>query len=344
MKSLALAILPIMIFSFTHQADAQVSANRGSQAVVCYDQNKQIQSAELFDLYEARTFHGMKLQTWPAGTDFLTIAAEVAERLDHGKLGQIYIQELDNKHAVIRDLGFPEFIFTVESWKKYGYRDEMITSGASLKKTRDAKSLLVPSHCKVKQLSITVDQSEKTYVVSDIWDRLNEVNKAAYVLRSSVYHTLARSGGETDSEHARRTIGLAFSGYQFESVLAGVPEKFTFCSSAGDNPLYKLFAYENSEKKTVLQFLRFAGKDTATKSTMTVDRQAGPLADPKEFAGGASGMTFEQKGDLQIVSTFHNRSVAKKRIEFSIGERMDLFAVPEKMSLLNCVPGSFYKD
>lgn len=336
-------LLSSLLSLFLQPAHAQMSGLTGSQAVVCYGPNHEIQSAELFDLYEARQLYRRQMTAWPANTDFLKIAKEIALNLDRASLGLVTLQEIDSKQAVVRELIVPVAKLQVESWERKAPILEWVAKGTGLKKTNDAPSVLSPS-CKVKQLSTNVDSTDKTYVSTDIWEKLDPISQAAFIFREPLYRR-TRIAGAKNSEHARRTLGLAFSGYRFQSVLAGVPETFHYCASGlEDRPRYQMVAYEDPYGKTVMQFITFDGEKLFSKATITVDRQAGPLADPKQFLSGFSGLRFDQPADLDAVTSFKARLNRKKKVEFSMARRIVGQKIDSDYTKLSCVPARLYSD
>ena len=74
-----------------------------------------------------------------------------------------------------------------------------------------------------------------------------------------------------------------------------------------------------------------------SKSTVTVDRQDSPLADPKLPVGDDSGLRLDAPADTDPILNFQTLAIARKQIEFSLGRRVGVTGSTQLL-LVTCGP------
>jgi hypothetical protein len=199
------------------------SVGNGGNAVVCKDSSGKITSAELLDYYEARTE--------------LNFAIDLGDaKLDPGAKTKI---------------AFDRLKVTAPFWGNWmEYKASVFVSqqaefipNASLTPVQDSNQVAVPSGCEVIQLAIQKQVSlpnQKTYTVNkDLWDLLDNTNKAGLILHEIIY-TEALTAGAKDSVGVRYFNGL-ISSHQIDII-----------------DLYSLLQVE---RQVPLQYFEYQGHD-----------------------------------------------------------------------------------
>jgi len=155
--------------------------------------------------------------------------------------------------------------------------------GVGLRPINDANNAIIPTACELVQLAVYHDSNDKIYVAGDIWNHLNNTNKAALLVHEALYKKL-RMNGKNTSERARMAVGAVFAGHNLHSITEGVPDDATLCWS--EKTAEDRFAVYEQNQKAVFQFFRLNGKIPLTKTSLQTDLAFSPLA--KSLQGGIS--------------------------------------------------------
>lgn len=255
----------------------------GGNSVVCRNEQGQITSAEFLDIYEAKHMHSLTPRV--TGKGYLEIAREVAKRIQQGMPpGDPTIVGTESSDGVVTKKWFQiaDWIqpgnFLQEKVESIDARKKILTEGVALQPVNDFDLTIIPKDCKIEQTAVYRDNNGQIFVVGDIWEKLDELNKAALLVHEALYKSL-RGMGDRSSNRARLVIGFAFTNYDFKWVLDGVPSKDLFrCNSKDEAMDWRMLLYPYNEKWAVLQFLRIEGRQMITKAAMGVPMEITPLA------------------------------------------------------------------
>lgn len=190
MKSLKYSILiSIVLGQF---AFAGVVHGGGGSAVVCRDVDGSIQSAELLDLFEARS-KGLKL------VPEANLAASYGLFMDrwigyNGGVGADESETLLYNH--INDFLSKAFI---------------TGPGQKLPRLNDFTTGPIPQGCAFEQLAIFDDSEVRLFIDREIWNALNNQNRAALIGHELIYRNDRMLYGYSDSNKTRELVGRFFS-------------------------------------------------------------------------------------------------------------------------------------
>jgi len=163
----------------------------GGKSVVCRNSDGSIKSAELLDLYEGRIFY--KLNIPNSGIDSFILGQAKMETLAKGRSAQT----ATNFRSMFTG------IFA---------RKNILPTGVGLNPTEDSDHIITPRPpCYIEQLAIY--KQDELFIDGDIWNALNETNKAALIVHETLYKFF-RMFGETNSVRTRRHVAFVFSGIE----------------------------------------------------------------------------------------------------------------------------------
>ncbi|WPU63496.1 hypothetical protein [Peredibacter starrii] len=154
----------------------------GGYSVVCRDENNFILSAELLDIYEGKTIYKLEYPT--AGENF---AVDTLLTVAKYKMKEhtTFSSKLEKELALVDQ----NMLF--------------IPLGNELESTDDAFPVIKRRGCKFEQLANYTDEGE-LIVSQEIYDELDNVNKAAFRLHEAIYSLRRKSRGDETSEATRR--------------------------------------------------------------------------------------------------------------------------------------------
>jgi hypothetical protein len=195
---------------------AGVMNGGGGRGVVCRDSRGEIKSAELLDLWEARTLFGRTV---------LNISTPVWDQVESAF--QIlkdapYIPYFNPRPTEPRppanDIQL-DILRYRSSKLKPGAPSLVILRGVNLSDTPDSYEAAVPVGCKVEQIVNFMDAPDEPKILlnQDIVDKLSLTSQAALIVHEALYSEL-RDSGEKTSIRVRRAVGFAFSGGSFPSM------------------------------------------------------------------------------------------------------------------------------
>lgn len=169
---------------------AGVEHGNGGGSVVCRAADGSITSVELLDFYEQRQLLNLTRDMGPAGTSYKDKIHYVLDR--HADL------------APYRAKSWGEQADNFES-------EAVFLSGVVFDQLHDTGDIFIPSACTFEQVVVqqepTLPRDKRFKVNKDLWDRLDDENKAGLVLHEVIYRE-AITYGHTDSIATRYVNGL----------------------------------------------------------------------------------------------------------------------------------------
>lgn len=260
----------------------------GGSAVVCRAADGSVQSAELLDLFEGRIINGHSIGVDRA-RPYMEIAREVAVKIDKGGVGRDLTgvsRITDSSGATTTRMSLWGGDISLDSMK-WGLEAaakmvRMLPEGVALKPVSDYTSPIVPKNCAVEQLALFQDAPNRLLIVIDIWNKLDDLNKAALMIHETLYRNLRFSDKEADSNRTRLTVALAFTSYQFELGRMQLPARVHLCNSTDLDMSYRFALYASGDQ-VHYEFFRFNGKFGLTRETFKQPLK-GSILD-----GGSSG-------------------------------------------------------
>jgi hypothetical protein len=277
----------------------------GGSAIVCRDSAKNITSAELLDLWEARLIYGLSVNVDDPSLDHIGLAQKVARTLDEGGgLGDRtgLTTTTDSTGAIVDRrvtlVGGDVYSSTIQYTTDYATKImRLLPPGTILKLVEDYTSPIIPRDCAVEQLALFQDAANRLLVVEEIWSKLDKVNKAALLIHEALYSVL-RSSGEQNSDRSRRAVGLAFSGQQFPWVFGNLPQDFLLCSSMEPTPRFRMAIFESNGLATY-QFFHVEGKLQLSETIISTDISISPLVAPSHARHASLSIPFHNAPMLE---------------------------------------------
>lgn len=257
----------------------------GGNSVVCRSDDK-ITSAKLLDLYEAEALLGLEILQPAPGLSFLDIAKNAAKNIDAGGGGndQTAIQTIRDGQGRIIERSVlinpaVRYPWTESSVERIAKKMRLLPPGTALKPIDDSNNIILPRNCKIEQTAVYRDKTHEIFVDGDIWNHLDDTNKAALLVHEALYHQL-RQEGDSTSERTRQVVGNVFAGMKLQDVLSGIPNDVMVCFTDEESPKYRFAVYESSPGVNTYQFLTFDGRTMLTKASVKMNKEL-----PPEYAG-----------------------------------------------------------
>lgn len=155
----------------------------GGYSIVCRDtEGGPITSAELLDIYEGRVLYKR-----------------------HYEVNQNSVNDLiEQAKAKVAEFGF----FASKLQKEFLLIENntiFIPAGNELEPTEDAFPPIKKKGCKFEQLANYTNSGE-LLISSEIYDELDNVNKAALIIHEAIYSIRRKALGETTSQNTRRLV------------------------------------------------------------------------------------------------------------------------------------------
>ena len=305
MKSF-LAMTVLFLISNFAMASGTTIGNGGS-GIVCFDDNKKIISAQILDLWEGEALFNLK---------------PVDDSRDFLKIAEQKIATLKKVNVFGDSLSSPTKLFN--SFK-------FLPSGVPLQTTGDIDSILaVPQSCQFSQV-INYSSDGTIYVNSDIWNLLDNKNRAAFIVHETIYEFLRKSSrSETNSRRARKAVAYLFSNKSLEVQNTAELSPHTYCYSS-DLETEAVF-YETSEKRVILEFYKVLDHRTLDRSFVLLPETFTSMNDIKSQKFHISSQVTSSIDTFEI-RLFH---FSTDKFEFSISLK-DASANEEKQLVhLNC--------
>lgn len=174
-------VLMIMLSTVCYAGDK----GNGGLSIVCRNETNEIVSAELLDIYEGRVLAGRTYQ------------AKESMRF-------YFDQALERISAVP---GFAKII--KEKLEHVQISMSFIPHGNVLLPTDDAKPVVTKRGCTLEQLANFTHEGD-IYVSIEIFEKLDNLNKAALLIHEAVY-AARREFGDTDSLKSRKVVAELFA-------------------------------------------------------------------------------------------------------------------------------------
>lgn len=188
------SLMLIALTTLTPKAEGTGNeTGNGGNVVLCL-KNGAISSVELLDYYEATTYWGFHLD-----------------------LGELMLDPLQKVHNVLeRARRFhPETADELEKRAQGFFDDAILVSGVELTPVDDAGQYFLPVGCSLKQIAVQRPKEfpqDKTFLINkDIWDRLDNDQKAGLILHEIAYEKLL---------HEPTPFGLKSDQYPRDSRIA----------------------------------------------------------------------------------------------------------------------------
>lgn len=178
MKKKLVVLAGVLTFTSVMSFAWAGGVGNGGVSVVCRDAQKKIISAEVLDLYEGSVCYGKKYNN--------VLDAETKIELAQLKLAK-------NPHLLAR---FQDELANVRTIMHF------IPKGNSLTPTNDAFPKIIKDGCNFEQLANYTNDGE-LLISQEIYDELDEVNKAALFVHETIYANF-REDGDEDSQRARK--------------------------------------------------------------------------------------------------------------------------------------------
>lgn len=179
MKALGIILLMMSSLGFARDASAGDKGN-GGYSIVCRDDAGTITSAELLDIYEGRIIYKKSYEV---------NQSSVEELVNFGLSRIEYWGSFNSKVQKQIDLIEKNMI--------------MIPEGNELEPTDDAFPPIKKKGCKFEQLANYTNSGE-VLVSQEIFDHLDNVNKAAMFIHEAIYAIRRKTAGDTTSQISRK--------------------------------------------------------------------------------------------------------------------------------------------
>lgn len=254
MKNLLISLIVLNSLNILAQDKAGVDGG-GGKGVVCRDDNNQIISAELLDLYEGRVQYGISvpLSDEPVMDQVRNAIGYISE----GK-GENFKESLN---------------FTA---KLVNLKKRILPNGTGLEDIDDSHHVITTKDCAIEQLA-NFTKGNQVLIDGEIWNKLNNTNKAALIVHEALYKQL-RNYGATNSIRARKFVTLGFIELSSWDIKGSLPEDNKLECFTIDNgqdrafPWTKFWAYNDEEGELIFQFDYLDGGLMLSKSTIQIDQ------------------------------------------------------------------------
>lgn len=210
----------------------------GGKGIVCRDENKKVVSAQMLDLWEAENIFGRKInysnlsveeQAFSYGQNFFKViegSGNIDDRNQHirgpeaGGYQMLWMQRFFmNPEKYCKSRYVKDNAHCATEWSK---RVKMLRN-VSLSDSEDSLEMAVPNipGCRLEQIVLYRDgqsmpfnfpADDEVFINADIFEKLNNTNKAALILHEAIYKYLRVEDKDTDSRRARRSVGALMEG------------------------------------------------------------------------------------------------------------------------------------
>jgi hypothetical protein len=266
------SFLFILFFGANAFAGAGTVDGGGGKAIVCRDPNNKIIRAQTFDLFEGAAFYNLNLtdSSDPLDQQIARLEVKMLKTMDQPEFQ--LIPRVERARSILR----------------------VLQPGIKLSIVDDAAILAAPTNCTIEQLAHYVDET-LLLVDGEIWDALDNTNKAALIAHEAVYDMERVDDSATDSRRSRKFVAYLFSDFNFIPVREGVPYGSQLCDTmegvgADAKVINRFFLFPNSSGST-LQFIRLRGQWVFDKKVAKIAlKMPWNIQDP--FGSGDWNTTF----------------------------------------------------
>ncbi len=230
MKRLFLLGLTLTFLNAFAQHEGGGVIGGGGDGIVCRE-GEEIISVELLDIYEGRILHNRHYDSMES----MTVAGALNRAA--AKLYSYSDQSSEANATLFRSM-LSKFHF--------------LPSGTRLEPINDSGHIFIPPNCKIEQVA-NFYNPEKIFVVSDFYNKMDVLNKAALVVHETLYW-FERLNKVENSRYARRVVGAVFDrDFIFEKPTSDNRKKLICSTPVGKTP--GLFNYEfNPGLKKITSF------------------------------------------------------------------------------------------
>ncbi len=242
-------LFTFLCFYLNFSAYADGVEGGGGRSIVCRDPNGKITSAEVLDLFEGRVQYQLEYKSKPIDFKaqikdlFMSSTLEAQERL--------WAFQLRNRIGIILD------------------NMKFIPEGNRLLPVNDSHEIIVPKKCGAEQ-SVNYFNDRTILFDLEIWNALNETNKAALIMHEAIYKELRESAlPEKNSKRARHYNAFLFAGNRSSEVYPKATEtQILACSGVEDENVTEFFVHKSLSKNTAptFYFTHFQGRRILTES------------------------------------------------------------------------------
>jgi hypothetical protein len=213
----------------------------GGKAVVCRDANGAIKSAEAFDLYEGRLMWGLNISTSSEPADQQILRLTKAQPLNSMGLIEIYTRSVMDHMR-------------------------LLPADAQLIDINDSFEAIAPKNCKIEQLANYYNDN-MILVNGEIWQALDETNRAALILHEATY-AAERIFGAVDSRRSRHITSSLFdvstNWTAREDGIDQIPANELLICNSPKAVMYA-WAYKNGTGEWMMQFQILNGQIMSKK-------------------------------------------------------------------------------
>ncbi|WPU63508.1 hypothetical protein [Peredibacter starrii] len=182
MKQYLLVAAMLAGLLFCLRALAAGEKGNGGYSIVCRDANGLIASAELLDTYEGRLLYK---KTYSVDLNSVEELVRVAQ--DRVRKYVLFASKLNKEIDLIEK----NLVF--------------IPEGHELESTEDAFPVIKKKGCEFEQLANYTEAGE-VFVSQEIFNRIDNLNRAALILHEAIYSIRRKALGETTSQNTRRLV------------------------------------------------------------------------------------------------------------------------------------------
>jgi len=281
----------------------------GGKSVVCRNAEGVITSAELLDLYEGSTMYGLNIK----------------------KSTTPYAEQVESALLVL-----PASSRALTEAYAHIVRDKMtvLPVGTEIAPVDDSLEVVTPKNCRPEQLARFYSQ-DKILVNGEIWERLDETNRAALILHEAVYAN-NRFAGATDSRRSRHIVASLFDpSTAWTDTKEGVPEGALTCIAM--NGGLHMWAYQNSSNDWILQFNILGKSIVASKKWAWIISEIGkidfneaatfPVSSGEDHIGSKIEIAFSAHSDFESDDTLVLTRIWENPTNFD-GQPISGFQVP----------------
>jgi hypothetical protein len=287
-------ILLITLFLFSVSIFAGPITSGGGMSVVCNFERGQ--QAYLLDYYEALSIYGEdKVER---ATDNLLV--------DFTKLvnNSYYLRGSSTENSPTDLKLMLDGFFSRVRWAQSDELPFLNDYGETVE---------IPDECSIKQLAIFYDETDLIYVDKNLWNKLDNMNKAAFVIHEAIYK-VERQLGESTSKTTRSFVQQQLTAKYQIPINHGAENARYLCHTTGAE---YAFGVTLNETGSTLHFLNFGMQSLLVKSTISLNYHFKIKGDLTSFAI-PDDLSVNNVGIYKL-NTSHRNDLSLK-IEFSGGK------------------------
>lgn len=244
-------VLATLLLFFSVSAQAKSHHKRDmdliAHAVVCKNTDGSIKSAELLDMYEARTKYELSVVT--QGPDIDSNVAAVQKKLT----------------AIFKDVGMKTLPSTYidEVAQSISSGEALLQKGVLPEAEKNLSTTPIPQGCELLATAFYENQSDLS-VYTTVFESMDGINRAAMIAHAAVYRHESELG-EVSQERIRKIVAHLFSSTKILPLKQDIPQDANTCRAVdkydATKVMFEFFKYDSpkSELHEVLQFTKFRG-------------------------------------------------------------------------------------